>query len=124
MIHEIYAGHSAKAYNSLKSIVTDKYVTVNKKYMANYEVENWMHIFACSNSMRAIQLSGDDRRWHVPKVTEEKRPTSYWIGLNRWLEEKGGLGIVVSWAHEFLKKNKPVEKGASAPWSSLKREVV
>ena len=124
VIHEIYAGHSAKAYNSLKSIVTDKYVTVNKKYMANYEVENWMHIFACSNSMRAIQLSGDDRRWHVPKVTEEKRPTSYWIGLNRWLEEKGGLGIIVSWAHEFLKKNKPVEKGASAPWSSLKREVV
>ena len=124
VIHEIYAGHSAKAYNKLKSVITDRFVTVNRKYLAEYEMENWIHVFACSNSMRAIQLSVDDRRWFVPKVTEEKKSAEYWIALNNWLEEKGGLGIVKWWAEEFLKKESPVLKGDDAPWSVLKRQVI
>jgi hypothetical protein len=124
VVHEIYAGHSTKAYNKMKSIITDKYVTVSKKYMANYEVENWLHVFACSNSKRAIQLSGDDRRWHVPKLTEQKKPAAYWTRLNKWLTDEGGLGIIRWWADEFLRENEPVEQGASAPWSELKMEVV
>lgn len=124
VVHEIYAGHSAKAYNKLKSVVTDKYITVSKKYQANYEIENWMHIFACSNSMRAIQLSGDDRRWFVPKVTEEKKAPDYWVALNKWLEVDGGLQIIKWWCGEFLKKNSPVHRGDAAPWSTLKKEVV
>ena len=65
VVHEIYAGHSSKAYNTLKTIVTDKYIPVSKKFQANYEIENWIHIVACSNSKRALQLSMDDRRWSM-----------------------------------------------------------
>lgn len=124
VVHEIYAGHSAKAYNRLKSVITDRYITVSKKYQANYEIENWMHVFACSNSLRAIQLSGDDRRWFVPKVTEEKKEAAWWTKFNAWLEFEGGLGIIMQWAHDFLKKNEPVMRGDAAPWSVLKKEVV
>lgn len=124
VVHEIYAGHSSKAYNRLKSIITDRYITVSKKFQANYEIENWMHVFACSNSMRAIQLSADDRRWFVPKVTEEKQESGYWAGLNKWLGEEGGLGIIKRWAGEWLAKNDGVLKGADAPWSETKGEVV
>jgi hypothetical protein len=123
VIHEIYAGHSSKAYNNLKTIVTDKMVTVSKKYMANYDVENWLHCFACSNSMRAIQLSADDRRWFVPEVTEEKRTKEYWNELNRWLEE-GGLGIVLRYCREWLAENAAVERSEAAPWSRQKEAVV
>lgn len=124
VVHEIYAGHSAKAYNKLKSVITDRYITVSKKYQANYDIENWIHIFACSNSMRAIQLSIDDRRWFVPKITEEKIGAPYWIELNEWLIEHGGLGIIRWWAHEWLKKNAPVARGDAAPWSTAKHEVI
>lgn len=124
VVHEIYAGHSAKAYNTLKTIITDKNITVSKKYMANYEVQNFMHVFACSNSMRAIQLSVDDRRWLVPKITDEKRPADYWSQFNRWLNEEGGLGIIKWWADEYVKKHKPVATGDSSPWTALKREVI
>jgi hypothetical protein len=124
VVHEIYAGHSAKAYNKLKSIITDKFVTVKKKYLDNYEMENWMHVFACSNSMRAIQLSVDDRRWFVPKVTDEKKNPAYWTKFNLWLEEEGGLGIIKAWAEEFVKKVGPVIRGDDAPWSVLKRQVI
>lgn len=123
IVHEIYAGHSSKAYNKLKSCITDRYVTVQKKYQANYEIENWVHIFACSNSPRALKLSMDDRRWFVPRLTEEKRNTSYWEELNTWLGH-GGLQIIMQWAHEWVKEHGAVDRGAPAPWSSLKRQIV
>lgn len=124
VVHEIYAGHSAKAYNQMKSIITDRYITVSKKFQANYRIENWLHVFACSNSKRAIQLSADDRRWFVPKITEKKLPASYWAELNKWLSEEGGLNIIAYWAEQFLKKNTPVVSGDGAPWSNAKNDVI
>jgi len=124
VVHEIYAGHSARAYNKLKSIITDRTINVNKKYQASYEIENWLHIFACSNSLRAIQLSADDRRWFVPKVTEQKVKPSYWISFNEWLNDRRGLRIIKWYANEWLKTNPSVMRGDNSPWSEAKREVI
>jgi hypothetical protein len=124
VVHEIYAGHSSKAYNSLKSIITDRYITVSKKYQANYDIENWVHVYACSNSMRALQLTMDDRRWFVPKVSEKKRPAKYWADFNKWLVEDGGLQIIKGWASDFVERVGPVQRGDDAPWSELKRDIV
>ena len=125
VVHEIYAGHSAKAYNRLKSVITDKNVDVLKKYMAVYNIENWIHVFACSNSIRAIQLSSEDRRWFIPKVTEKKKSPSYWVGFFDWLNCKGGLGAIRWWCDMYV--NDPshvVMSGEDAPWTSVKQEVV
>lgn len=123
VIHEIYAGNSSKAYNKLKSIITDKFVTVNKKHQSTYELENWTHIFACSNSNRALRISMDDRRWLLPQVTEEMKPHEYWVGFNEWLEN-GGLEIIRWWADEWLKKNKPVFPGQTAPYTQAKEDFI
>jgi hypothetical protein len=124
VVHEIYAGHSSKAYNKLKSVLTDKECSVRKKYLADYDIDNWLHVFACSNSMRAIQLSGDDRRWFVPKVTDEKKTPEYWNELNRWLTDGGGLEAIKHWAETWLKTNDAVDRSSSAPWSTQKKEVI
>lgn len=124
VVNEIYQGGSSKAYDSLKNVVTDKNITVSRKYQANYEVDSWVHIFACSNSLRALKISGDDRRWLIPKVTEEKKPYEYWVALNDWLTQDGGLEKIKGWAEDFLKKHKPVMPGEEAPWTSLKKEVI
>jgi hypothetical protein len=121
VVHEIYAGQSSKAYHKLKSLITDKYLSVNKKHQAAYTIENWMHIFACSNSPRAIKLSWDDRRWFVPVVTDNKRSTDYWVGLNRWLTDDGGLGIVRSWADAYPHRVTP---GSHAPSSRYKDVII
>jgi hypothetical protein len=123
VIHEIYAGNSSKAYNKLKSIITDKFVTVNKKHQSTYELENWTHIFACSNSNRALRISMDDRRWLLPQVTEEMKPHEYWVGFNEWLEN-GGLEIIRWWADEWLKKNNPVFPGQTAPYTQAKEDFI
>lgn len=124
VVHEIYAGHSAKAYNKLKSIITDHNIVVSQKYMANYLIENWIHIFACSNSIRALKLTMDDRRWFVPKITDDKLTMRYWADFNDWLENQGGLGKIKFWAEEWLGSNEAVISGAAAPWSTMKQEVI
>jgi hypothetical protein len=43
--------------------------------------------------------------------------------MGGWTTE-GGLGSIRFWAQEFLRKNKPVEKGAAAPWSVLKSRMI
>jgi Family of unknown function (DUF5906) len=124
IINEIYAGHSAKAYNKLKSTITDDPIRVRKLYTAPYDLKNWIHIFACSNSLRALQLSSDDRRWFVPKITLDKRTPDYWTELNHWLTKLNGLGIIKWWATEWLKTNKPVAAGVDAPMSQAKRDMI
>jgi hypothetical protein len=121
---EIYAGHSSKAYDKLKSVITDPYIEVSRKYLSTYHIQNWVHILANSNSMRALKISSDDRRWFVPKVTENKESWSWWQIFNDWIDEDGGLGKIKFWAQEFLKDNECVKPGEAAPWSSWKKEMI
>lgn len=124
IIHEIYAGHNSAAYNRLKSVITDATVNISKKYLAPYDLENWLHIIAMSNNFNALKLTGKDRRWLIPKVSEKKRPESYWIEFNGWLANRGGLGIIMSWAKEFLTTHKAVGPAEDAPWTVAKAKVV
>lgn len=124
IVHEIYAGNSSKAYNKLKSLITDKYITVSQKFQAPYQIENWLHIFACSNSMRALKLSLDDRRWFVPRVTEEKQTVEYWTYLNKWLRDDQGLSVIKQWAKEYIKEHGVIQKGEIAPLTTKKKEVI
>lgn len=121
VVHEIYAGQSSKAYNTLKSTITDKYIVVNKKHQAAYEIENWMHVFACSNSPRALRLTHDDRRWFVPAVTDRKQSPEYWTKLNSWLTDEGGLGVIKRWAEKHPDR---VAAGAVAPASESKTKMI
>lgn len=123
VVHEIYSGDSRKAYNKLKSAITDRKITASLKYIANYLIDNWIHAFACSNSLAALKLDLYDRRWLVPAVTNELRTTEEWRELNEWLEEDG-LGNILAWAIAYVKEHKPVRSGEHAPMTQMKREVI
>jgi hypothetical protein len=123
VIHEIYAGQSTKAYNRLKSVITDRLITVNEKYMPSYTLENRIHVFACSNSTNALRLDDDDRRWLVPRVTEDTQPAEYWRKIHEWLNDEG-LPIIKGWADAFLQENEPIRQGEHAPPTTAKGEVI
>ncbi len=124
IVNEIYAGHSYKAYNRLKGVITEPTVTVEEKYIANYEVENYCHIFACSNDERAIKFALDDRRWLVPKVTEKKWPVANWDRLHLFFRY-GGLHIIRKWADDFLAADPAhvISRGEGAPMTRRKKNV-
>ena len=121
--HEIYSGHSRAAYDTLKSTITDPHIDVNRKNIEPYTIENFVHIVACSNSLQALHLDAEDRRWLVPRVTEKKRSRAYWHDFYQWLNG-GGLSIIAWWAGEFLEKHQPVATGDPAPKSTLKQDII
>lgn len=123
IVNEIYAGHTSKAYDQLKSVVTDKTVRVNEKHMPAYELENHIHIFASSNSFRALSIHDADRRWLVPRVTDKQQPPEWWDEFHRWLAE-GGLQIIRQWADDFLRQNTPVKTGEHAPMTGQKKDLI
>jgi hypothetical protein len=120
IVNEIYSGSSWKAYHALKSAITDRDVTVNQKYQRQYNVENWCHVLASSNSMRALKMENDDRRWFYPEVTEWAWPGDKFVALRRWLNG-GGLGIIKAWAEGWNDYVMPHER---APMTARKREMI
>jgi phage/plasmid-associated DNA primase len=61
-VHEIYEGGSWKAYNRLKSAITDELLLVNEKFTATYTVRNQAHFLLGPNSERALMIEQSDRR--------------------------------------------------------------
>jgi hypothetical protein len=66
-------------------------------------------------------MSMDDRRWLVPKVSEVKKPESYWEGLHHWLLRQRGLEKIRWWAKHFKDY---VKTGQDAPMTSIKRDII
>ena len=120
VVAEIYTGHSWKAYNVLKSLITDKYISVNEKHIRQYTIENWVHIIACSNSRKALRIEETDRRWFYPNLTPVKWPDEQWVKFYRWLHG-GGLNIIAHWAGKY---GKYVLPGEPAPMTAIKRELI
>lgn len=120
IVNEIYSGSSWKAYHALKSVITDRDITVNQKYMRQYVIENWCHVMASSNSMRALKMENDDRRWFYPEVTEIPWPRERFDALRKWLGA-GGLNIIKHWAENF---GDYVKQSERAPMTERKREMI
>lgn len=124
VVNEIYSGSSWKAYNALKSVITDTDLTVNQKYMRQYEIENWCHVLACSNSMRALKMENDDRRWLYPEVTEVAWPKHKFVAFRKWLNS-GGLSIIKAWAENFeASGGQYVTPSERAPMTERKLEMI
>jgi hypothetical protein len=121
---EIYAGHSAIAYDKLKPLITNKTLPIEKKFLHEYDIDNFAHVIACSNSLKALRLEDTDRRWFVPEVTDRKRSRADWDAFFDWRDHQHGLRKIVAWAYDFVKHNEIVRRGEQAPWTAAKAAVV
>lgn len=125
-INEIYEGQSWAAYNRLKSYITDTTLMANEKFVPNYTVRNWAHFILCSNSELALRIDQNDRRFLVPRVTEQKHPPNdpqFWVRFHEWLA-CGGYGAIAHWADEFVAKEGAVRAGEAAPMSERKQQLI
>lgn len=120
IVNEIYSGHSWKAYNNLKTLITDREINVNRKYEKAYVIENWTHMIACSNSLRALKVEDDDRRWFYPEVTELRWPKHKFEQLHTWLQS-GGLSVIMNWAMEY---GEYISIGDLPPMTGRKQELI
>jgi len=120
VVREIYAGHSYKAYNNLKALITEPTVTVNEKHRPQYTIENWAHFIASSNSKKALRMDESDRRWFYPTVTEERWNKDDFNRIHEWASS-GGISDLIGWAHNF---GDYVEPGEEAPRTEEKEKLI
>jgi hypothetical protein len=123
IVPEIYAGHSWRMYQKLKSLITDESVLGNTKYLAKYEVQLWVVFVFCSNAAVALAIEDTDRRVFVPQVTEDKQEKPYWVALYSWLES-GGYSIISCWATEYVAKFGAFTAADHAPDSWRKSKMI
>lgn len=123
IISEIYAGHDSRVYDQLKTIISDSTVQVNEKFVKEYTEDNWAHIVASSNSLRALKLDDHDRRWLVPRLGNG-RPHEFWREFNNWLKYEQGLNKIAWWAEDYVKKHGAVQAGEHSPTTQLKRDMI
>ena len=81
VVAEIFEGNSRKTYNSLKSGITDSPISVEQKNVPAFDIDNKIHVFASTNSPRALKIDDEDRRWFVPGVTEKQKKPSILEGF-------------------------------------------
>lgn len=122
-LQEFYSGRSRRTYDKLKTLITDETVHVNEKNVPEYDLENWAHFIACSNSEAALHLDDEDRRWLVPAVAEVTKPREWWAAFHEW-QAGDGLGIIVGWAERIVAERGAVRTGDHAPMSSRKRTLI
>ncbi|TPG12866.1 hypothetical protein EAH87_17875 [Sphingomonas koreensis] len=122
-VNEIYEGSSSKAYQKLKSFITDQTLEANEKMIKTYSIKNWAHFILCSNAEVPLWVAESDRRFLVPKVTEQKKPQAYWETLYQWLAS-GGYSIIAQWADDYVQKHGGVKASDEAPITSRKLEMI
>ena len=124
VIHEIYSGERRKAYDTIKSWITEKHVDCNKKFVTPYTISNWCHFIATSNALLAIHLDDEDRRFFVPRITEKKQSKEYWNRFYGWLGDDG-YGIILNYLQRLAARPQwIVGPGEHAPSSPVKREII
>jgi len=119
-VGEVYSGQSWKAYNKLKSYITDTEVDVNEKHQRSYKIESWAHFCVCSNAILALKMEESDRRWLVPTIAETRWPKEKFKALYDWIAS-GGLSIILAWARDY---GDYVATGDSAPMTARKKLAI
>ena len=93
--HEVETKEEA-ALSELKTLITEKRVSVNAKYARTYETNNCANFLLLSNKTNAIKLEKNSRRFLVIYNKNEPKEKAYYDKLFDAFENGAG------WIYEFL----------------------
>lgn len=84
-----------KIMNRVKHLITEKHITINKKFCPEYTIENHMNFMFTGNQYDITQIDPDDRRYNVPdrqetKLLEIMTKTQIEKGIKKELHEFAG----------------------------------
>lgn len=86
---EIHTFTRTETNDKLKPIIaataTNK-LTINRKNVDLYDIENVICMVAMSNHKVAVQVEETDRRWFIPQTPEVAREAEHYDALHAWLD--------------------------------------
>lgn len=101
LIHanEALWGGDKRDVGKLKTLITEKYVTVEQKHRDPITLKNCRHIVFSSNEDWPIHLDRDDRRFFVLEVSDKRKEDSrYFEKIWNWVEDHNGYEKLL---HDF-----------------------
>jgi hypothetical protein len=79
----------------LKGLVTEEYITIEKKGIDQITARNRLKILMCSNSEWVVPASADERRFFILDVSDEQKgQIAYWQQLNNAVNNGGAAGFL------------------------------
>ena len=73
----------------LKTLITQKEMRVNAKYMPSYTIPDTINYYFTSNQPDAFFLEDDDRRFFIQEVLADKLTDAFYAKYMAWLEGSG-----------------------------------
>lgn len=129
IVSEIHAGHTMKAYNELKDVVTEPKLLLRRMHSDPYDVANFCHLFLTSNEANPIMVAEKDRRWIVVSGTEKPESEKYFSEFIKWLKD-GGVSAIGKYFREFEEHRLSgnaltyMREGERAPVTASKSEMI
>jgi hypothetical protein len=92
---EAFFAGDAQGASVLKGLVTEEYLVVEQKGVDPIQIRNRLKIIMASNSDWVVPASGDERRFFVLEVSDEKQGDhAYWSELNKQIANGGAEGFL------------------------------
>lgn len=122
MADEILGGDKRDSADRMKSMITQKKLLINQKYVPVYSVPDCINYYFTSNHPDAFFLEDSDRRFFVHEVRNGPMEESFYKNYCRWLYEEGGAAALF---HHLLTLDiSSFNPSAPAPLTESKKEMI
>jgi hypothetical protein len=91
---EIAGGDKRGVADRMKSIITQRQVRINAKYVPVYTIPDCVNYYFTSNHPDAFFLEDSDRRFFVHEVGSPPQPHSFYRRYAQWLFKEGGAAAL------------------------------
>lgn len=120
---EISGSDNRQFANKLKRMVTQRSMTINVKFVPQYDVPDCINYYFTSNHADAFFLSDKDRRGFIVEVIGPGLPDKFYQEYDNWLWNEGGPAFLMQWFLE-RKISKKFSPSARAPATQAKARMI
>lgn len=119
---EITGGDKRSVADRMKSMITQRELRLNPKYVPSYTVPDCINYYFTSNHPDSFFLEDDDRRFFVHEVRAEPMDPEFYVNYERWmLSEEGPAALM---AHLLEVPLDGFEPQMTAPLTRSKVEMI
>lgn len=79
----------------LKTIISGLTIPVNRKYQAEYNIENWISYLFTSNRGDAYYLEDSDRRYNVHEIKHGKQDIKFYKRIDAWYKKQDSINALM-----------------------------
>lgn len=119
---EITGGDKRGSADRMKSMITQKQLRLNPKFIPSYTVPDCINYFFTSNHPDSFFLEDTDRRFFIQEVSGVPLPTDFYMDYLGWLDEDGGKEALFH--HLLTLDTSDFQPNGPAPVTRAKRDMV